>query len=381
MNNRSRKMVVRNDNIDFEDLERMYNMRKREQEISKKFDLDKIKYREDKKLYYIYIDRKPISAKTYDKLIDKLHEMYVAEKENLQNYYYVWKKYKEENTAITKKTMKIYQDYYETYLEGNEIAKIPLVELRPKHFILYFQELTKNRTLTKKEFTNIKSFLNGIVDCAILNEVIERNYIHDVNCKNLPFKAANAVVIPYTEFERKRILNYLKDSDDLVDLAICFDFYFTIRIGEIKGLKWSDIHGDFLAVSRFVNEDNEIVDHVKGNADEGIRNLYIKKEAKEILEKIKSLGYDKEFIFFWDGHNFSTCTFNRHLKKVCDELGIEYRSSHKVRFSTASIMNKNGVTETELQQMLGHTTKAMTHHYLRNVSGLEETITKINNIL
>lgn len=369
------------DNIKYEDLERMYNMRKRENEVSKIIDLKKVKYREDKELYYIYVNRKAVSASSYERLIDKLHDNFCKEKENLANYYFVWREYRETSTAITKKSLKIYHDYYQKYIANDEIAQIPLVDLKPKHFILYFQRLTKDRTLSKKEFTNIKSVLNGIIDLAILNELIDRNYIHDVNCKNLPFKATNTTIIPFSESERKKIINYLKSSDDLVDLAICFDFFFTLRIGEIKALKWSDIHGDFLNICRFANEDNEIVEHIKGNADEGIRTLYIKKEAKEILDKIKSLGFDKEFIFFWDGHNFSTCTFNRHLRAVCEKLGIEYRSSHKVRFSTASIMNKHGVTETELQQMLGHTTKAMTHHYLRNVSTQDETIAKINAIL
>ena len=82
-----------------------------------------------------------------------------------------------------------------------------------------------------------------------------------------------------------------------------------------------------------------------------------------------------------DKQPLATVTFNRRLKKCCEELGIEYRSSHKIRFSTASIMFKNGIDETELSRMLGHTTLNMTRHYLRNISTQEETAEKMRTIL
>ncbi|MBS5272989.1 tyrosine-type recombinase/integrase [butyrate-producing bacterium] len=86
-------------------------------------------------------------------------------------------------------------------------------------------------------------------------------------------------------------------------------------------------------------------------------------------------------MFYRGDSPLATVTFNRHLKKCCDELGIEYRSSHKLRFSTASIMYKNGMEDTELQKLLGHTTLSMTRHYLCNITSNEETANKMAAIL
>lgn len=87
----------------------------------------------------------------------------------------------------------------------------------------------------------------------------------------------------------------------------------------------------------------------------------------------------------WKGKNISrplaTVTFNRRIKKCCMKLSIVYRSSHKIRFSTASILHKNGTTDTELQQQLGHTTLTMTNGYLKNITPRSETYNKINHIL
>ena len=62
------------------------------------------------------------------------------------------------------------------------------------------------------------------------------------------------------------------------------------------------------------------------------------------------------------------------LKEV--RAGVEYHSSHKIRFCVASILFTHGVPVTTLQKYLGHTTIQMTMHYLRNVSD-DETVTDI----
>ena len=155
-----------------------------------------------------------------------------------------------------------------------------------------------------------------------------------------------------------------------------------LRIGELKGLKWSDIDGDFIRIQRFIDDKNRVINSIKGNTADGIRSMPLTPATKAILSQVRKLQPDdQEFIFYRGDSPLETVTFNRHLKKCCDELGIEYRSSHKLRFSTASIMYKNGMEDTELQKLLGHTTLSMTRHYLCNITSNEETANKMAAIL
>lgn len=103
--------------------------------------------------------------------------------------------------------------------------------------------------------------------------------------------------------------------------------------------------------------------------------------AQAILEQIRTLYPYNEFIFFRGRQPLSTCTFNSRIKKTCKEIGIGYQSYHRVRFSTVSIMYKNGGGAPELQKMLGHTSLAMTTHYLRSVTPQEDTLAKMNSVL
>ena len=326
-------------------------------------------------------EEKQVSGKSEADLYTKLYDFYFGESNStLETLYPQWLKWREEQASVSPKTIKENSYLWNAYLKDTPISKVPIRLLKPKDFIKFFREVTKGGEVTRKRFNDMKSVLNGIIYYAIELEIIEHNYLRDINYKQFRYKAENNNILPFTEEERLKIIAHLP-NDDLYSLALKFDFHMILRIGELKGLKWSDIKGDYIYIQRFINDDNEIIEDIKGHQEEGRRFIPLTATAKQLLERIREINPNSEFLFVHDGVPLATVTFNRRLKKCCKELGIEYRSSHKVRFSTASIMYKNGVGAPELQKMLGHTTLAMTTHYLRSVTPEEETLLKMNRVL
>jgi len=326
-------------------------------------------------------EEKQVSGKSEADLYTKLYDFYFGESNStLETLYPQWLKWREEQASVSPKTIKENSYLWNAYLKDTPISKVPIRLLKPKDFIKFFREVTKGGEITRKRFNDMKSVLNGIIYYAIELEIIEHNYLRDINYKQFRYKAENNNILPFTEEERLKIIAHLP-NDDLYSLALKFDFHMILRIGELKGLKWSDIKGDYIYIQRFINDDNEIIEDIKGHQEEGRRFIPLTATAKQLLERIREINPNSEFLFVHDGVPLATVTFNRRLKKCCKELGIEYRSSHKVRFSTASIMYKNGVGTPELQKMLGHTTLAMTTHYLRSVTPEEETLLKMNSVL
>lgn len=323
---------------------------------------------------------KQILAKDEKELYDKLYEFYYGEKNSsLTDLYPQWLKWRDEKTSVTKKTIKENTYLWNTFLWDSVIATTPLKQLKAKDFIQYFRSITKNRTLTRKRFNDIKSVMNGIIYYAIENEIVEHNHLRDINYRQFAYKPESHDIFPYTEEERKRMMNHL--SDDLYSLAIKLDFCTIIRIGELKVLKWSDIKDDYIYVHSFMNEKNEIIPYCKGHTEAGMRYLPLTDACKRILSEIKRINPDIEYLFIQDSKPLVTVTFNRRIKKCCKELGIDYRSSHKIRFSTSSIMHKNGANNTELQELLGHTDLNMTNKYLKNITPRSETCKKANQFL
>lgn len=356
------------------------NIKSKEKQLKRVCDLSKIKTRPDDGRKYFIIQRKPISCSTYEGLIEKLYEQFFgATAATMETYFETWMEWREKETSVSRKTIRENRIMWNSLLKDHDITLIPLKELTAKDLIIYFRNITKGRQITRKRFNDLKSIMNGILSLAVENDIIERNCLRDINYKQFSYKAENTRITPYTEEERLQIINHL--GDDFYSLAIKLDFYLILRIGELKGLRWDDISGDFLHIQRFVDDINEIIEDIKGHASEGKRYMPLTPKAKEILAQIQILNPDSEYIFIRNSQPLATVTFNRRLKKCCEELGIEYRSSHKLRFSTASIMYKNGMEDTELQKLLGHTSLNMTHHYLRNITSQEETASKMRAIL
>lgn len=322
-----------------------------------------------------------ITDNTYKGLLNKLYDFYYGiSNASLETLYPLWIEYRKTESSVKPKTIKENGFIWNAHLSGQTITQKPLRTLSPVDYIAFFRSVTKGRTMTRKRFNDMKSIMNGIIYFAIEKGIVTHNPLLDINYQQFSYKPEKSTDMPFTEEERQLILNHLPD-DDLYSLAIKLDFYLVLRIGELKGLRFDDIQGDAICVQRFVNEKNEIENDIKGHTSSGIRWLPLTNDCMKIVENIRKLNPDGEYLFFHDGKPLATCTFNRRLKKCCEELGIKYRSSHKIRFSTSSIMYKNGVSAPELQNMLGHSTLAMTTHYLRNIISKDETWQKVNCIL
>lgn len=320
------------------------------------------------------------TAYTYRDLINKLYDFYFGiQNTTLENFYPIWVDYRKNESSVKEKTIKENGYIWNSLLKDTSITQKPIRSLDVTDYISYFRSVTKGRKLTRKRFNDMKSILNGMLYLAVERGIIKHNPINDINFGQFSYKPENNQIFPYTPAERELIIDYL--GDDLYSLAIKLYFYLTIRIGELKALRYDDIRGNFIHVCRFVNYQNQIENDIKGHTSDGIRWLPLTGEARNIINLLRQMNPDSDYLFFVDGKPITTVTFNRRLKKCCNELGIEYRSSHKLRFSTASILYQNGVSAPELQKLLGHSTLAMTEHYLRNIASNDKTYEKVNAIL
>lgn len=318
---------------------------------------------------------------TYKNLIDKLYEFYFGSRNaSLASLYPEWIEYRLNESPAKEKTIKEDQYVWNSLLKGKEITLLPLRSLEAPNYIVFFRSITKNRTLTRKRFNNMKSIMNGIIYYAIEKGIIIHNPLSEIDYRKFTYKPENNSIMPYTEEERFMILDHLKDEEDLYSLAIRLQFHLTLRIGELKGLRFDDVYGNYIHICRLMNYKNEIEEDIKGHASEGIRWLPLPDEALRIIQKIKDSNPDSPYMFIKDSVTLTTGTYNDHLKKCCTELNIPYRSSHKVRFSTASILYHEGVTLPELQNMLGHTTLAMTTHYIKKISTNDSVLQKVNSV-
>lgn len=313
----------------------------------------------------------------------------------LEEAYKEWLIYRRDYTAVKPKTIQENVVEWNKFFKDTELAKMPLNEIKPITLIKFFRHITKDRTITQKRMSNARSVLNGIMTYAIEEELISHNPVSDVNFKSFFYKpVVNQCDNVFSKEDTITLLNYLLHIKEPYSLAIQLSFYLFIRIGETKAIRWEDIdfeqktvylhrqaliehslNDDFTFSSRKVT----VVDQMKGNTSHGFRKQYLTDEAITILEKARQLNPNGIYVFEPNGRIMTTDSFNRRLKKYCKECGIQYHSSHKIRFYNASTAY-TGENLTTISRLMGHSKVETTLHYLRNVNGGECDVTAFQEL-
>ena len=380
------------DTLSLEGIAELHKFMQKEKELQEVCNLELIKIRPNDGRNYIYINRKQFIGSDRTDLINKLYDHFYGT--SLEGLYPNWLRWRRDCTHVSNKTIKENIFLWNAYFKDKPIVKTPIKELKATDFIKFFRAMLKTEPMTRKRFNDAKSVLNGLYYYAIEIGTVNHNPIKEINFRQFQFKPINGKKEIFTLAERQLLLDYLEPINDIFSLAVQLDFYLICRSAELRALRWSDIEGDIIRIQTQLLDDQtmnddltfnprtyENVTHIKGNTDYGYRYMPLTDGAKQVLKRIKSINPDGEFILMNESKQLTTITFNRHLKAYCDSVGIEPRTSHKIRFTVASLLYKNGVPATTLQRLLGHSTLAMTLHYLRDITPEEDTVNAMKAVL
>ncbi len=79
----------------------------------------------------------------------------------------------------------------------------------------------------------------------------------------------------------------------------------------------------------------------KGNANYSIRPIELTPYNRNIIEQMLALHEPSPYLFTCQGRPLITDTFNKRLKKYTTEIDIPYLSTHKLRFTSASLAKRD----------------------------------------
>ena len=308
----------------------------------------------------------------------------------LQEAFEEWLLFRRDSTSVKTKTIKENVFDWNRFFKDTELANSKIKNISSKMLRQFFTQLTKDRKYTYKRVSNARSILSGIFFWAIEEDILEHNPLSDVNFKRFSYKPVeDQTDNVFSEQDVKKLLSYLQEiNDDPYALAIQLAFNLFIRIGELKAIKFDDVDFDnrtvYLHSQVLLDNDLEddlsfskrkvvISDQMKGYTSKGYRQEYLTDQAICILKKAKQLNPNGTLVFEPFGKPMLTDTFNERLKKYCNECGIPYHSSHKIRFYCASTAY-DGYNLVTISKLMGHSQVATTIHYLRNVNKGNDSI-------
>ena len=111
----------------------------------------------------------------------------------LEDIYKQWVQHRAETQIVSQKTIEEDIGIWNRFIADTELARMQIAEIKPVHIMKLFQIWTGNGKITRKDFNNRKSVLNGVFRHAVLNEIITFSPITDLPCKPCKYCLYNFV--------------------------------------------------------------------------------------------------------------------------------------------------------------------------------------------
>lgn len=280
-----------------------------------------------------------------------------------------WFNYWLENlmTDIRINTKLSYKSKYNTWIHP-VIGRLGEKEVRPYHYM----EVLNNMKFDDKKSSTIDQ--TRIVMHLLFAYAVE-NGLCTSNPVTRSVKLTGKIIIfqdtrYLTRSEQRLFIEEAKKHKYYEQFA--FVLQTGLRYGELTGLKWSDI--DFerrnMRIQRSASYLEDHGEFVVGEpkSKNGYRDIYLTDEAIEIL---LSTNQEGEFVFLNNGKPIKRAIYNTQLKRICEKIGIEPFSIHKLRHTFATRCIESGMKPKTLQKILGHSGITVTLNYYVHISDNE----------
>ena len=324
---------------------------------------------------------KEIKRNSEKEIIDFLLDFYGLNGVSFTELYIDWIQYKETITNSPATIRRHGQHFNKYFVDGKSkllnmnIAKIDKLTLQSE-----CNKLVKKYDMTRKEWCNVKTILNGMFEYAYDKRLINENPCERIRI-SVKYRQENkkpSETQVYQSNEYESILSYLdkmfSETGDLAFLAVKFQFFTGLRVGELVALTWEDVDLNKRTLHVHSEESNQpykdasgkwhdrrvVVPHTKTNTD---RYLQLLPKALDILTAIK---HRTGYIFTRDGKRITGRQINYVLEKYAERIGAKVKSSHKLRKTYASRLDAAGIPLDVIQRDLGHSDIKTTLSYLFN---------------
>lgn len=334
--------------------------------------------------------RRSIKAPSKEALLDKLIPFYFsnphADKMTFHALYEEWLEYKQTVTN-SPNTIKRHEQHYRKYFESSVLHEKKLKQLDELLLEKECNRIVKGYNLSRKEWGNVKTILNGMFAYAVRKKYLTENPMENVKIlvkfKQIVKKTGKTET--YNSDELKSLNQYLDrmyaETLDTSFLAVKLNFLLGLRVGELVALKWedySDMNHLHIVREEVRNQNTntyEVVEHTKTNSD---RFVVLVPKAINILQKVKR---SSDYIFTRNGERLTSRQVAYVLEKYAERQGVAIKSTHKMRKTYASNLNASGVPLDCIRELLGHSNLNTTLGYIYNPLTEKETYNLIAKAL
>ncbi len=319
------------------------------------------------------------------------HVQKVIDCPTIETVFREWINIRLERGEIEKSTYSRYERDFVRYFTKIKYHKIQSVtELELEDFI---KRTIQEQKLSRKAFSNMRTLIYGIFRYAKKKKLVNfsiKSMMDDIEFSKHEFQKIchedNEQVFMLDE--EAKMLKYLEENQDLINLGLLLLFKTGLRIGELTSLNKEDIRENMIHVSKTetIYRDKEGRTHydIKNfpKTEAGIRDVIVPDNCKWILNKIRRLCPFGQYVFMQNNERVRSYVFRTRLYSNCKKLDIVVKSPHKVRKTYGSKLYDSGeIPESFMLEQMGHTDiSCLKKHYYYNRMNEKEKREILNQV-
>ena len=188
--------------------------------------------------------------------------------------------------------------------------------------------------------------------------------------------------------EKELIIKYCEENPDPKTDCIRLMFMTGMRVGEATALKPQDLNMQNLTICICRTEDRATSGRTvkeKTKTEAGTRTIPIPKEFRSFFARLYWMSTNKEYVFMHDKRDKTrvrTASIEDKLHEICSKVGITPKTPQAIRRYYASVLRENGVPDTIIIALMGHTNiKTTEDYYITNISTTKETRDIIDRVV
>lgn len=329
------------------------------------------------KTYIVDNEQRRIVAKKSKKDVEDVvieHYKSVEKEPTLNDTFYLWARKKLEFGEMQKQTYDRYERDFKRFFKKTTLLETKIKYISEDDLEDYIRRTIHEMQLSAKAWGNLRTLLNGIFKFAKkkgYSKIQISTFMDELELSRKIFarKEVGEFDEVFTESELDKIISYCRLNPTMNNLGILMAAYTGMRVGEIAGLKQSDIFSDYIYVHRtqirYKDEDGATVYTVRDTpkTDAGVRRVVITDALEPIIKTLKKMSFGSEYLFCENGRQKTIHCFTCGLYAVCDKVGIPRRSMHVLRKTYATRLINAGVDEAIIINLMGHTEISTTRNY------------------
>lgn len=339
-----------------------------------------------------FVQKQIVKSNEYDfyEALCKHYRLKTADankKVTIASLYPDWLEYKKLHTNATTYITRIDSDW-RRYYDGTNIVSRDIRSITKLDMDEWIHRMIKDHSMTKTAYYNMSVIMRQLLSYAVDKGILLVNPMDGIAVdarrmfqkkkKNRPEEE----VFSKTETQDifKLAIDDYHNNDKLIyklsPLAVMFQFQTGLRVGELCGVKFSDIEGDYIHIQRMVRDHPvEVVEKTK--TDDGDRMVYLTSKAKELIEEARRYSKSEYIFSLVSGEPLKPRVIHDRYDTYCKTLGIKHRSSHKARKTYNSTLLDAGVNIDSVRRMMGHSDEHTTlsnYTFDRNEKKIRERI-------